>query len=208
MSDYNEKSVGLSPPWITYFNEIQFSIGADPKVTVGPLISVDDDYIILVTVTGNEKAKAIATLLNPAVNFGNINVNVVVSNREGQIASPFPCPLDAFEIAHYFQVALGGNPFFEDVVVKPQLPGGPNVVYPVFKPEVIQFFNDDISNLCNTFVAVAADVFKDVIQNTICDVPILFSTSCGGTSVASERVADFEIKNQGIAPRLFYKEVA
>ncbi|MGG2063868.1 hypothetical protein [Bacillus sp. S14(2024)] len=204
---YNKKNVELSPPWITYFNKIKFSIGADPKVTVGPLILDDDHYIILVTVTGNEKARAIATLLNPTISFGYMNVNVVVSNREGQIASPFPCPLDEFEIAHYFQAALEGNLFFEDVVVKSQLPGGPNVVYPVFKPEVIQFFNDDISNLCNTFVAVAADVFKDVIQNTICDVPILFSTSCDGTSVASEKLADFEVKNKGTSPKLFLKEV-
>ncbi|CAG9614087.1 hypothetical protein BACCIP111899_03314 [Bacillus rhizoplanae] len=209
MSDnYNEKNVGLSPPWVIYFNELKFSIGENPGVTVGPLIPAGDDYIILVTVTGNEKARAIATILNPTVNFGNINVNVVVSNREGQMIAPFSCPLDAFEIAHVFQLALEGNPFFEDVVVKPQLPGEQDVVYPVFKPKVIQFFNDDISNLCNTFVAVAANVFKDVILNTLCDIPILFSTSCGGTGTVSKKSANFEMKNQGIAPRLFYKEVA
>lgn len=27
----------LSPPWITYFNELRNSIGADPTVTVGHL---------------------------------------------------------------------------------------------------------------------------------------------------------------------------
>jgi hypothetical protein len=76
------------------------------------------------------------------------------------------------------QNALSGNPYFVEVVVKPQTPGGSNAVFPVFTAEVIQFFNDDISNLCNTFTAVAADVFADVMVDSLCDVQILYSTSC------------------------------
>ncbi|QWC21072.1 hypothetical protein KJK41_12015 [Bacillus haikouensis] len=76
------------------------------------------------------------------------------------------------------QNALSGNPYFVEVVVKPQSSGGSNAVFPVFTPEVIQFFNDDLSNLCNTFTAVAADVFADVMMDNLCDVPILYSTSC------------------------------
>lgn len=45
----------LSPPWITYFNELKNSIGADPTVTVGPLIPVGGNYIILVHALSNEK---------------------------------------------------------------------------------------------------------------------------------------------------------
>ena len=46
----------LSPPWITYFNELKNSIGADPTVTVGPLIPVGGNYIILVHALSDEKA--------------------------------------------------------------------------------------------------------------------------------------------------------
>ncbi|MEH6890737.1 hypothetical protein V7024_13630 [Bacillus sp. JJ864] len=204
-NNFNENNAQLSPPWNTYFNEIKFSIGVDPEVTVGPLIPAGNGYIILITVTGNEKARALATLLKPTMNFGNVNVNIFISNREGQLVSSFPCPLDAFEIAHLVRVALKGNPYFVEVVAQPQLPGGKNLVYPVFKPEVIQFFNDDISNLCNTFVAVAANVFKDVMKGAVCGVPLLFSTGCNETSVASKAKADVEVKNKGTLPRLFYK---
>ncbi|TCP68313.1 hypothetical protein [Baia soyae] len=170
-------NVELSPPWVTYFNEIKYSVGADPDVTVGPLLPIGDVYLIIVTVSENEKAKAIATLLNPTQTFGNVEVLVVVIN-EGELITPLPCPLNAFLIASLVQTALTGNEFFQKVVVQPQLPNQPNAVYPVFKPEVIQFFNDDISNLCNTFTGVAASVFQDVLRNEICEVPILFSTSC------------------------------
>lgn len=45
----------LSPPWITYFNELRNSVGADPTVTVGPLIPTDGNFIILVQTTDFEK---------------------------------------------------------------------------------------------------------------------------------------------------------
>ncbi|PEM42079.1 hypothetical protein [Bacillus toyonensis] len=122
----------LSPPGITYFNELRNSVGADPTVTVGPLIPTDGNFIILVQTTDFEKAIALATLLKPTVQF----------------------------------------------VVQPQFPGGANVVFPVFSAEVIQFFNEDISNLCQTFTEVAAKVFRDVMNDAICGIPILYSTSC------------------------------
>ncbi|MDA1758748.1 hypothetical protein [Bacillus cereus] len=188
----------LSPPWITYFNELVNSIGADPTVTVGPLIPVGGNFIILVHALSNEKARALATLLKSFVEFGNVSVTVIVTNNENEIVNPFPCPLDAFEIAHLFQVALENNPYFEQVVVQPQFPGGSNVVFPVFKAEVIQFFNDDISNLCQTFTGVAANVFRDVMQDEICGIPILFSTSC---VMSSENP---KLQNADLAPKLFY----
>ncbi|EOO27278.1 hypothetical protein ICM_01554 [Bacillus cereus BAG1X2-3] len=188
----------LSPPWITYFNKLVNSIGADPTVTVGPLIPVGGNFIILVHALSNEKAIALATLLKSFVEFGNVSVTVIVTNNENQIVNPVPCPLDAFEIAHLFLVALENNPYFDQVVVQPQFPGGSNVVFPVFKAEVIQFFNDDISNLCQTFTGVAANVFHDVMQDEICDIPILFSTSC---VMSSENQ---ELQNADLAPKLFY----
>ncbi|MED2785810.1 hypothetical protein P4261_15485 [Bacillus thuringiensis] len=188
----------LSPPWITYFNKLVNSIGADPTVTVGPLIPVGGNFIILVHALSNEKAIALAMLLKSFVEFGNVSVTVIVTNNENQIVNPVPCPLDAFEIAHLFLVALENNPYFDQVVVQPQFPGGSNVVFPVFKAEVIQFFNDDISNLCQTFTGVAANVFHDVMQDEICDIPILFSTSC---VMSSENQ---ELQNADLAPKLFY----
>ncbi|MGM0845651.1 MAG: hypothetical protein ACQEUT_11790 [Bacillota bacterium] len=175
----NQPEVQLSPPWITYFNQLKFSIGADPEVTVGPLIPVGSIFIALVTVPDNQKAIALATLLKSSVEFGNITVNVVVVNGEQEIVNPLPCPLSPFTLAALLETALSGNPYFLEVVVKPQLPGEPDAVYPVFTAEVIQFFNDDISNLCNTFTGVAANVFADVMVESLCDVPILYSTSCG-----------------------------
>jgi hypothetical protein len=171
--------VQLSPPWITYFNELKNTIGEDPEVTVGPLIPIDSQYIALVNTTNNEKATALATLINQSIEFGNVTLTVIVVNNEQEIITGVPCPLRPFAVADLVQVALEGNPYFEEVVVKPPFPGEQNAVYPVFKVEVIQFFNDDISNLCNTFTGVASKVFNDVMKSDVCGVAILFSTKCG-----------------------------
>jgi hypothetical protein len=170
--------VQLSPPWVTYQNELKYSIGQDPSVIVGPLIPAFGNYIIPVTVIGDEKAIALATLLKNPVEFWNVCVNVVVINGNQEIVNPLPCPLCPLVVADLVQSALCGNPYFIEVVVKQQMPGDSNAVYPVFNPEVIQFFNDDISNLCNNFTAVAASVFADVMEEALCAVPIWYSTSC------------------------------
>ena len=128
----------LSPPWITYFNELRNSVGADPTVTVGPLIPTDGNFIILVQTTDFEKAIALATLLKPTVQFGNVNVTIVVSVIGDGIVNPIPCPLDAFEIAHLLQVALESNLYFEQVVVQPQFPWS-ECCFSGFAAKVIQF---------------------------------------------------------------------
>ncbi|WP_433751087.1 hypothetical protein [Falsibacillus pallidus] len=180
MSEMVEAAAGvqLSPPWVTYQNELKYSVGQDPNVIVGPLIPAGGNYIIPVTVLGDEKAIALATLLKSHVEFGNVSINIVVINGDQEIVEPVPCPLGAFAIAGLVEQALSGNPYYEDVVVKRQNMGGNNAVYPVFKPEVIQFYNDDISNLCNNFTAVASKVFEDVMKEDLCSVSILYSTSC------------------------------
>ncbi|RLQ92285.1 hypothetical protein [Falsibacillus albus] len=170
--------VQLSPPWVTYYNELLNTIGKDPDATVGPLIPSDGNYIVPVMVMGDGKAEALATLLKPTVEFGGVTLTVVVINEEQQIVSPLPCPLGVFAVADLADTALSGNPYYDQTVVKRLSPGGPNAVYPVFAPEVIQFFNDDISNLCNNFTGVASKVFAEVMIEELCRVSILFSTSC------------------------------
>ena len=170
--------ISLAPPWITYWNEIVSTIGKDTSIQILPLISFgENNYFIILVVQDPQKAQALATLLKPTQEFGNITVSISVTTNNG-IIEPLPCPLSAFIIADLFNIALNNNPYFEGITVIKNPMTNENNVFPVFKPSVIQFFNDDISNLCQTFTEVAAKVFANVMQKTICNVPILYSTSC------------------------------
>ncbi len=124
-------------------------------------------------------------------------MTVIVTNNENEIVNPFPCPLDAFEIAHLFQVAL------EIILILNKLwyslsSWRTECCFP-FRCGSHSVFNDDISNLCQTFTGVAANVFRDVMNDEVCGIPILFSTSCVMSSENSQ------LQNTDLAQSCFIK---
>jgi hypothetical protein len=127
----------LSPPWYTLWNEIKASIGNDPGVTVNPLVTSQQPFI----------------------------VPIQVKNGSGQIVQPV-IPSSPDELVKLTQTALTGNKWFVEVVKKAfsPMPHSPVVVYPVFSKAVIQFYNDDLSDLYNNYNNVVAFVFKDVLN--------------------------------------------
>jgi hypothetical protein len=89
------------------------------------------------------------------------------------------------EIAALYQTAFRTNRLFNFAVVRASISF--TAVYPVFKAQVIQFFNDDLSDLFNNFNQVAAFVFRDVLRNRINQTPILFSTARKTISMANRK---------------------
>lgn len=163
----------LSPPWYTLWNEINASIGNDPDVTVKPLDTQQSPFIVPVQVGSHEKAEAIASILDLRHIIGNITVDVEIRDQTGTIVSP-KVPQTTEELAKMMETALGGNGWFSEVIARPIYPQGPEVIYPVFKKEVIQFFNDDLSDVYSNYNNVAAFVFKDVLNGA----PGGFSVYC------------------------------
>ncbi|MED4751743.1 hypothetical protein [Brevibacillus choshinensis] len=168
--------IRLSPPEATYFNEIKFSIGNDPLVRVEPLIEMPGgNFRITLHVQGTQKARALATLLVRTKQIGNLRIHVRVKTTEGNVVQPISRTLSPREIANLYRVAFRTNRLFNFAMVRASISF--TAVYPVFKAQVIQFFNDDLSDLFNNFNRVAAFVFRDVLRNTINRTPILFSTA-------------------------------
>ncbi len=155
----------LSPPWYTLWNEIKASIGNDPGVTVNPLVTSQHPFIVPITVTDNNKAVGVASIMRSQYTLGNITVVVQVKNGSGQIVQPV-VPSSPDDLVNLAKTALTGNKWFVEVVKKAfsPLPHAPVVVYPVFSKAVIQFYNDDLSDLYNNYNNVVAFVFKDVLN--------------------------------------------
>ncbi|MCA1320191.1 hypothetical protein LC085_09765 [Bacillus tianshenii] len=167
----------LSSPEFTYFNELKYSVGNDPGVTVNSLIELplNTGFLIIILVKNRKKAQALATILNLLKQFGNINIFVVVI-YEGQIIEPLEEPLTPEEIQQLYKTALKTNRYFKFAKVAPISPDIDSV-YPIFSKSVIQFFNDDISDLFQNFNEVAAHVFRDVLKTNISGTPINPSTT-------------------------------
>lgn len=168
-----KKMPGLSPPWYTLWNKIKYSIGNDTAVTVNQLDTKSSPYIVPITVADHDKAVAIASVMILRHQMGNITVDVQVKDGAGKIVSP-ETPESAEKLAELLKKALGDNAWFVEVVVMPSFQRG--VVFPVFKKAVIQFFNDDLSDLYRNYNNVVGFVFREVLNPGPGGIPILCST--------------------------------
>ena len=144
------KEMKLSPPWVKYFKELKALFEFDPHVSV---TFDEDEYVIKVYVEGAVKAEALTEILPMEKEFGNVVVKIEV----------IPANLSADNPAELFKAAFEGNPVFA-YAISPV--GVFNAFkYIVFKPEVVQFYNDDLGDVngnCTTlYQDIAKDVFKD-----------------------------------------------
>ncbi|SFS89673.1 hypothetical protein [Marininema halotolerans] len=168
--------IQLSPPQVTYRNELAATVGQDPNVRVGELEQKGEILLITIRVKGFQKAQALATLLNLEKQFGNIVIQIRVVTAKGQRVSPITRKLNTADISLLYNLGLLTNTLFRFATFKKVDPGGLEVVFPVFNASVVQFFNDDLSDLYGNFNGVAAFVFRDVMRNTIQETLINFST--------------------------------
>ena len=170
-----EMLLRLSPPWYTFFNYIKHSIGADRYVDVLDMKELSNTrYLIQVDVKVKKKAAALAAILVTHRQFGNINVCVEVMHN-GQVVKPVEQTHNVCSLISVLEAALETNDYFEFAKFEKIFSAA--VIFPVFKKAVIQFFNDDLSDLYNNFNGVAANVFEEVIKSPIDDVFIYPSTA-------------------------------
>jgi hypothetical protein len=157
----------LSPPWYTLWNEINSSIGNDPRVTVAPLDTSQNPYSIVIQCEEHRQAVALVSLMLLQYSFGNVEVEVTVTDAAGDIVQPV-VPTSAIELAKWVRRAFKTNNWFVDVHARSLLPPSNSfvVVYPIFARDVIQFFNDDLTDFYYNYNQVVAFVFQDVLQPT------------------------------------------
>lgn len=139
----------MSSPWVVYFRKLEAFFANDDEVKVKYDL---DSQTIKIFVAGEAKAEALSQLLPTSKSFGNVTVriNIIPANL-----------LDPSKMA-LFEAALDGNKavsYTRSISV-----GSTNDFnYVVFKPKVVQYFNDDlgdINGLCSTlYQDLAKDLF-------------------------------------------------
>lgn len=157
--------VGLCSPWMELFRKIEAMFHEDEAVKV----TIDDDkHIINLDVSGTTKAKAIKALLPAEVTMGIITVKIVVNEVDD---------FDATDITKVYRQAFSGNPALiktETVDV-----GGKAMNFVVFAKEVVQYFNDDISDLHGLHSTLYQDIARDVFTGQAMNDSVFFNTTNG-----------------------------
>ena len=156
-----ETKLGLTAPWVTYCNMLKQMFEKDPKIKVSGVIeSVDPEgleitYVITITAYSHKKYNALKRFLPEYQNFGNVTVRIDILDAEnGDKATDLELMEDLF----------CGNPIIEEIATA-QDPTGTELSFAVFKPEVVQFFNDDIRDYNGLWSGLMQDIADMVFVN-------------------------------------------
>lgn len=177
----NNTDFKLSPPWYTFANKVKNTYGLSDLIQVNDLINLGSTQILVINTFNNEVAYALRQILPLTVKMGNIEINLVIFDCNGQIVPLVRGEYTSEEVSELFNEALKGNPLFIKTILTDGLLDNSSKaligdVVVVIAKEVIQFFNDDISELCNNFNDVAANVFKEITRNEFEPNKVGFST--------------------------------
>lgn len=161
----------LSPPWSIFYDEVRTMFLPDSEVKV---IMDEDNYTISVFVNNPKKSAAIAQILQQEKKFGRITLKVMVPPPDGADEVTFENDVEVY------RAAFENNPRLS--YVQPKTSIFDTSFYVVFKNEVVQYFNDDISDIngfCSTLSEnIARDIFIGDQPNFCTDLPMPAPSCC------------------------------
>jgi len=142
----------ISPPWVTYVNELQAMFDPDPQIAFNVDFRSDEGPKVVLATNNGDKAAALLKLLPTEKAFGNVTLRVIVECPHVSNLA-FATPKDLFE------TAFNGNPVFA-YAVSPIEDGSWwfSATYVVFKNTVVQFFNDNLND-CHGLIST---LYQDI----------------------------------------------
>ena len=143
--------LGLSSPWVNFYRELEALFAKDPEVKV---VYDEEKNDVKLYVDNLAKADALAQLLPVERTFGNITITVTVipANKEG--ASKIQLFRTAFEGNGAFNYTASAEGIFTNPIH-----------YVVFANEVVQYFNDDLSDAHGVRSTLYQDIAEDIFEN-------------------------------------------
>lgn len=143
----------LSSPWVNYFHEIEALFGQDPDINI---VYDEETPEINLYVENADKADALTKLLPAEKVFGRVVLKLTVIPANNVNSSD----------SSLFQKAFEGNPVFSYIKnIEGDFFKFP-ASYVVFKNKVVQYFNDDLSDVNGFRSTLYQEIAKDVFGNT------------------------------------------
>lgn len=146
----------IEAPWQTYGKELKALFAMDKEIDVSEVYeaeNADFDFVVDVSVLNHEKFVALDRALVKRVTFGNVTLHVNLFDMENESVD-----------VDIFKTIFDGNPIVQDIVTKRDVTGT-DWHYICFKPEVVQFFDDDMSDVNGNRTELAEDIARDVFAD-------------------------------------------
>ena len=142
----------LTAPWHIFRNKLAAMFELDEEVSVSPVSDGENGKYITVSVSNHAKAAALGKILPKSVEFGIVPLTVTVTDVA---AEETPA-----EIA---RAAFAYNRMVRDIRTDTDAAGAEHT-YVIFEPDVMQFFNDDLSDYQGNFNALFEDAARDLFD--------------------------------------------
>ena len=165
---------GLNPPWQLLQQQVAVALGADPGVRVDRLDTTTAPYRLDVHVADSTKAQALASIVKPHHDLGNLAVDIRILDFNGRQVQPLPLTT-VTEVVETFHLALGSNPLFVAAFERAASPR--DSVGAVFRKALLQYPSGDIGELYGNANVAAATVFGDILLVKHGNVAVVLGTS-------------------------------
>ena len=141
--------LGLVSSWVQYFRKLEAFFAEDPGVKV---LLDNKNAAIKLMVEDGTKAVALEALLPDEMTFGNVTVKVIVVPANPKLATgKIDLVAEAFE----------GNGAVVGIYSVDRIFSN-TMNYVVFKPKVVQYFNDDLSDAHGIRSTLYQDLAKEL----------------------------------------------
>lgn len=146
----------LSAPWYTYQKKVKALFDLDADIEVGDVRQDEDgNYAFEILVHNSAKFIALDRVMPKIVGFGNVTLKIHIVDVEDDSS------VMSIEL---YETIFKNNPIVKDVR-SIQDDTGTLHGYVRFQPEVLQFFNDDISDYNGLWSGLAQDIAKEIFTN-------------------------------------------
>ena len=144
--------VTLSPPWATYYREIKEMFGQDPEIKI---IYNEDNGIIKLYVDNAAKADALSKVLPRVKNFGNVDITINIIPGNARVSGETS--------EDFFKTLFKGNPVVDEVRTVTLLLQA-KFTYVIFRNEVVQFYNDNLSDINGNKSTLYEDIAREILE--------------------------------------------
>jgi len=144
----NHKEVEMASPWMIYFRKLDTFFRNDDSVNV----TFDkDNNAIKIYVTGEAKAEALGKLLPSHKSFGNVIIDIII----------YPANTSTKPRMELLKTALEGNKAVS-YIQSMNIASLNDFNFIVFVPKVVQYYNDDTSDINGICSTLYQDLAKDL----------------------------------------------
>ena len=161
MSTEKDDSLRLAPPWCTFYKEVYEMFKNDAQVRVR-VAYVDDKHDIRLYVDDAMKAAALEKLIGGERDFGGQKIQVSIIPPNSTVAVSFDTDNGEEGIISLYKEALAGNPAYCYSTKVDSF--GFTANYIVFRREVVQFENDDLSDIDGMCSTLYEDIARDIFH--------------------------------------------